>query len=123
MKHGWNIRTIYLYLVSFVALLMIIIGSVQVIQNAVDFVYYPAKYYSGPEVGAPPGGQTVALEVIAEQKRADQERWEQQMRYDRAQRFAKSLALLLVALPIYFYHWRRIQKDALLAAQGDQSEQ
>ncbi|KKM08772.1 hypothetical protein SY88_21920 [Clostridiales bacterium PH28_bin88] len=113
MKREWNIRTIYLYLVSFVTLMMIIFGTVQLIQSAVAFVYPPPAYYPGPaDIKMRMANEKLEPEVIEEQVRFEQERQEQQIKYDRARRVAESFSLLLVALPIYLYHWRRIQRDA-----------
>ena len=108
----WSIRTIYLYLVSFVTLMMIIWGTVQFINVVVAFVYPPPMYSPTPaELKMRAENQNVPMEVVQEQARVEEQRQLQQVRYDRARRAAQTLALLGVALPVYLYHWRKIQHD------------
>lgn len=109
----WSVRTIYLYLVSFVTLMMIIWGTVQFINVMVAFAYPPPIYSPTPaDLKIQAANQNVPIEVVQEQARIEEQRQLQQARYDRARRTAQSLALLLVAVPVYLYHWRKIQHDA-----------
>lgn len=113
MKREWNIRTVYLYLVCFVTLMMVIFGTVDLIRSVVTFLYPPPTYTPGPldlklRVQDDP---SLTTELLKEQARFDEERQRQQQRYDQARRLAQAFSLLLVALPIYVYHWRRIQQE------------
>lgn len=113
MKREWNLRNIYLYLVSFVTLMMIIAGTVQLIRATVHLLYPPPPYYAGPvEIKMRMGDPDVSPELIEEQARLERERQEQHLRHEQARRLAESLALLAVALPTYIYHWRKIQQEA-----------
>lgn len=112
MKKEWNIRLVYLYLVSFVSLMMLVIGTVQLIQAAVEFAYPPPVYYPGPlEVKERAANQNLPADVLEEQARLERERQERQAEYQRARQLAGALSLLVVALPLYRYHWRRIQAE------------
>lgn len=112
MKREWNVRTVYLYLVCFVTLMMIAFGTVQLIRTAVAFLYPEPTYYPGPaEIKMRLRSENVPPELIEEQVRFEQERQEQQTEYQRARRLAESLALVLVGLFIYLYHWRWIQRE------------
>lgn len=112
MRFSWEIRSIYLYLVSLVTLIMIIIGTVQLIQTVVDFVYPPPTYYPGPvELKNRYQMQGVELspQAIEEQARIERENAWRSQRYYSVKRLANSLALLVVAGPLYIYHWRKAQ--------------
>ena len=125
-KRDWSIRTVYLYLVSFVTLIMIILGTVNVIRAAVTF-FYPQPNWYGPldarlrylnELNQykdmnPKITEKITETTIEEQLQFEQQRQEKQQRYDRARQLAQALSLLLVATPIYLYHWRQIQREAV----------
>lgn len=113
MKREWNIRTVYLYLVSFVTLMMIIFGTVDLIRAAVAIAYPPPVYTPGPlEIKyRSSNDSTITPEMAAEQARLEEERERQRQRYDQARRLASAVSLLAVALPLYLYHWRQIQRE------------
>ncbi|MCL5046410.1 MAG: DUF5671 domain-containing protein [Actinobacteria bacterium] len=112
MKRTWDIRTIYLYLVSFVTLIMIIVGTVMLVQNTVEWLVPPPDYYPGPlETKMRMANEKADPALIEEQVKLEQERMRQQRRYQRARELSNSLALLLVAGPVYLYHWRKIQRE------------
>ncbi len=116
---GWNIRTTYLYLVCFVTLIMVMLGTVQIIEATIDFVYPAPVWSAGPlEIKARLEGEQRSAdpELVKEQIRLERERAELQQRHDRARRLGRSLALLVVALPVYLYHWRAIQQGERLKA-------
>ena len=102
-----------MYLVSFVTLIMIIIGTVMLIQNAVQWVVPPPDYYPGPlETKMRMSNEKADPAVVEEQVKLEQERMKQQRRYQQARDFANSVAFLLVAGPVYLYHWRQIQQES-----------
>jgi len=119
MRRDWNIRTVYLYLVSFVTLIMMIVGTVQTVDAIVTLVYPPPLYYPIPEAPKiPTPDQNVPVELLQERARIEQQRQEQQVRYERVRLLAGALALLAVALPIYLYHWRKVQEEAKIKLAG-----
>lgn len=116
---GWNIRTTYLYLVCFVTLVMVMLGTVQIIGATINFVYPAPVWSPGPleikerlEVER----RNADPELVKEQIRLERERAELQQKHDGARRLGSSLALLVVALPVYLYHWRAIQQGERLEA-------
>jgi len=111
MKRGWDIRTVYYYLVSFVTLMMIITGTVQVINRVVDVMYPPSVARPMP-MPLPPGkplppGQDEA--AYLEQMRIQQEQMALEQRRYQVISLINSFALIMVATPTYLYHWRRIK--------------
>lgn len=103
----WDIRTVYLYLVCFVSLMMIIVGGVEGVQAIGNYFYpQPGPYLYEPKLkdsNFPP-------EVIQQQIQEEKERQERQARYNQFQRVLSSVALMGVGLPVYLYHWRRIRE-------------
>ncbi len=102
-----KLRNIYLYLVSFVALMMILIGLIFTVQNITD-VLFPTNYYY----------ETVPIEkekaMSEEEKKSYEESRrinEQNQRNQDKKDVAKSIAVVVVALPTFAYHWRKIEKE------------
>ncbi len=122
MSGGWQIRNIYLYLVSFVTLLILIFGLVAFLGNIADFIF-PTDYQGyitlmEVEAEFNRGGQNVeSLQELDEirQGRMDNETSRNQIY--RIRRLVSSLATWLVALPFYLYHWKKI-KIELLGTEG-----
>ena len=111
------IRLIYLYLFSLVGLVLIVVGSVQLInlglttwvfQQADEVIMYP----SYPQ-RIPPQEEGVAEISAEEQERIKQEQieFEEKSRTSRRQRSAaNALALIIVGAPLYLYHWILVRK-------------
>lgn len=102
-----KLRNVYLYLVSFVALMMILIGLIFTVQNITD-VLFPTNYYY----------ETVPIEkekaMSEEEKKSYEESRrinEQNQRNQDKKDVAKSIAVVVVALPTFAYHWRKIEKE------------
>jgi hypothetical protein len=104
-----NIRLIYLYLFSLVGLVVVVIGSVRMVNLALKtWVFKEAdKYdiYTAPMKAAPENEP--AIPSAAEQ-RAMQER---QTARQRQRELSESLAMLAVGIPLYIYHWKLVQKE------------
>jgi len=111
MKLKWDLEHVYFYLVSFAALILIIIGAVNITRTAINYVipvyddYRPFAYEDLTQWEEKFGPEFVAKE---------------QDRYDAIAKdnFSRSLirdlvggfAFIVIALPVYLYHWRKIPK-------------
>lgn len=102
-----RLRNIYLYLVSFVALMMIIIGLIFTVQNITD-VLFPTNYYYEPLPIEKSGTMTDADKKAYDE---NQKRNEQNQKTQSKKNVAKSVAVVLVALPTFAYHWTKIEKE------------
>lgn len=115
---AWDARTTYYYLVCFVTLLMVIFGTVRVVQHGLDLLLPEEPYRPSPvelreRTPRPPGQADTTftreeLEEMAEEEAARQRR-QQQRRTLRG--LLGSLVLVLIAAPVYWYHWRRVRRD------------
>jgi hypothetical protein len=105
-----TLRNVYLYLVCLITLVVAIFAAVSLVRSVVALAYPdPGAYgyygYYPPEPGME--GQS-----IDEEERQRQE----QLAEDSARRQALldvvgSATTLLIAAPVYVYHWRRVQAE------------
>lgn len=116
MAGGWDIRRIYLYLVSFATLMMMVVSTVQILQGVVNVAYpnpQPGPFYS--EVKARYSDAVKNDPKITEaeiKKQIDEERAQAQsnQRYYDIRSLINNVVMFVVALPVYLYHWRKIQR-------------
>ena len=107
----FNIRLLYLYLFSFIGLLISIIGSVQLVDLAIKvYVFKGADEY---EYSYPTKVDTLGKEVkLTEEEKVEQKRVQQRETTRQRQRQASTaLAMLIVGIPLYKYHWRLINSQ------------
>ncbi|MCX8007684.1 MAG: hypothetical protein N3B11_06180 [Coriobacteriia bacterium] len=102
----WSLRNIYLYLVCLITLIMVIVGAVGVVRNVVELLY-PA-----PVMAEPLPKDDSGKPVMSEKE------WQRQQEVNRqsSQRWTiinlvQQAALVLIAGPIYVYHWRKIEEE------------
>ena len=125
------IKNLYLYLVSFVALMMVVISTGELIQLGLkkyiftkadqDYCSYPTSdcgtMMKGPQpalapVPAMPEGGTklptkeecLAREVIAKQQAEDNRSAQRQ------RDLVKDISFILVGIPLFAYHWGVVRK-------------
>jgi len=118
VSQGWQLKNIYLYLVSFVTLMMILFGLIAFANNVARFLF-PADYlyyqtlmdiereYTSTGRESPP---------LTELERIKDERMESERTRNRAYTLRDmigTLSVWLIPLPFYFYHWRKIKEDIL----------
>ena len=100
-----NIRLIYLYLFSFVGLLTVVIGSVRLVDLGLKVFVFPNSdkfEYSAP---IPVGEKAMVDEKLASDNATrDQKR-------NRQRELSNSIAMIVIGLPLYLYHWKTIQKE------------
>jgi len=102
-----KLRNIYLYLVSFVSLMMILIGLIVTAQNITDVIFPNNYYYETAPIDK-------SSNMTEEQKKAYQESQKinmQNQMMNSKKNVAKSVAVVLVALPTFAYHWKKIEKE------------
>ena len=100
----FSIRLLYLYLFSFVGLLISIIGSIQLVDLGLkNYVFRVSEYayYVDPVVSEK---QTISPEEM--EKRNKEEQTNQRKR-----QLSNSIAMILVGVPVYLYHWKTIKKE------------
>jgi hypothetical protein len=93
-------RSLYLYAVSLITLMVCLFTVISIINGIVDFVLPQPEYYY--DSSTLPAGMT-------------KESYRQQIEDDNQRRAIKSLigsvALFAAALPLYLYHWKAARKS------------
>ncbi len=107
----FSIRLLYLYLFSFIGLLIMVIGCIRLVQLGIK-VYVFAGADAMPYYAMSPvvmDGKTVSQtkEELDAQKKANEEENKRQ----RQREVAESVAMILVGTPLYLYHWLTIKKE------------
>lgn len=127
-----QVRTVYLYLFALLGLVFMSIGGIRLTDLALrTFVFRTADREERHRMAMPPmpppvrsvdvSGQSAALteadRQMLEQWRTDYERWQEEgsridpVRARRDRTAASSLAMILIGLPMYLYHYRRIRAE------------
>ena len=107
----FSIRLLYLYLFSFIGLIIAVIGTIQLVDLSLKvYVFKDADKYEmyATPVKVDPTGKEVKLtdEEIATQKRVQEKETQRQ----RQRQASTAISMLLVGIPLYKYHWRLIKK-------------
>jgi hypothetical protein len=102
MHQGVDWRSLYLYAVSLITLLVCLFTVINLINRGLDF-FVPDQGYIDPY--AAQNGSKVDPEVI-KQANIDQNR------RNAIRGITSSLVTLLVTIPVYLYHWKMVRKIA-----------
>lgn len=107
----FSIRLLYLYLFSFIGLLIAVIGSIQIVDLGIKvYVFKGADKYDNPIVSKiDPSGKEVFL--TDKEKEEQKVLQEEETKRQRQRQISNSLAMLIIGLPLYKYHWGLIKKD------------
>lgn len=110
-----SLKKAYLYLVSVISLVIAVVGAIMIINLALKTWVFPKAdnnvYYQAPCVssydttGKPQGCDQAQQELLAKQ---DAENRASQKQRDAAQ----ALAMIIVATPVWYYHWKMARKEA-----------
>lgn len=113
MKVKWSLQQIYFYLVCFVTLIMIIVGAVNTVRAAVDTLLpHPdagERYYMDTPKYGGEGFYDLFDSEIVEKELTRQETINRQNSVNQSiKNLLGGIFLILVAGPVYLYHWRQI---------------
>lgn len=117
---AWDVRQTYYYLVCFATLLMVIIGTVQLVQNVLDLAlpeepYRPTALEMEERFLRPRADTTAApaytREELAQMAEDEAERQLRSNRRNALRNLLGNLALVLIAAPVYVYHWRKVRRE------------
>lgn len=101
-----TLRNVYLYLVCLITLVVSLFAAVSLVRSAVGVFYPDPGYYSYYEP-APDSGEGPSEEEIARQE----ELAANSQRRQEVLGLVGSATTLLIAGPLYVYHWRRVQSE------------
>jgi hypothetical protein len=109
------IKNIYFYLATLIGLVLIIIGSVQLIDLGLKtFIFKEAdKVIVYPVYPKPvePGEKELTEEEIKRQQEEQKQFEIQQKEVERQRKAANSLAMLIVGIPVFIFHFNAARKN------------
>jgi hypothetical protein len=104
-----TLRNVYLYLVCLITLVVSIFAAVQLVRSVVGLAYPDPGYYGYY-------GYPMPMDESGEQMSEEEQRRQEEIARD-SQRRQEVLSVvgsgttLLIAGPLYLYHWRRVQSE------------
>jgi hypothetical protein len=104
LQERLTLRNVYLYLVCLVTLIMSIFAAVSLIRSTVELLYPDPGYYAY-DVPAKEAGTSAQEQQRRERAARDSQRRQVVLG------LVGSGTLLLLAGPLYVYHWRRVQRE------------
>jgi hypothetical protein len=104
IQDRFSVRNLYLYLVCLVTLVISIFATVNVVRSAVELLYPDPGYYGFEAPGKESG-------LSAEEQRQRVQAARDSQRRQAVLGLVGSGTLLLIAGPVYVYHWRRVQHE------------
>lgn len=118
MTQGWQLRSIYLYLVCFVTLLMIVFGFISFLNNAARLLF-PVHYayrQTIMDVEREYLSQNRTVPPVAELEQIRDERMQKELNNERIRLLRDligSFAVWLIPIPFYLYHWRKVKNELI----------
>lgn len=110
---SWSLRHAYLYLVCIVTLIMAIIATVSLVRSAVELAYpQPTAVVEPLKIG--PDVADAGAAAIAREQQVYQEEWSKR---SAVLTLVGNVTMLLLAGPLYLYHWRKIGRERAAAQQ------
>lgn len=109
----FNIRLIYLYLFSFVGLIVFVVGCVRLVDLGLKIVVFnnADMYVSYPITGFKDINDPRTKEQITIENEQGQKAQLEESKRNRQREVSSSLAMIIVGAPLYLYHWSAIQKE------------
>lgn len=103
-----TLRNVYLYLVCLITLIISIFAAVNLVRSTVELLYPDPGYYGYGEPVSVDGKDT----GISKAERARQEEaGRDSQRRQAVLGLVGSATTLVIAGPLYAYHWRRVQSE------------
>lgn len=106
-----TLRSLYLYLVCLITLVISIFAAVSVVRNTVELAYPDPGYYGAP--AKEPG-------LSEDEQRRQEDLARDSQRRQAVLGLVGSGTLLLIAVPLYAYHWRRVQSERPVRSPGQE---
>lgn len=100
----FDIRLLYLYLFSFVGLFITTLGGIQLVDLGLKtYVFHVEErgYYDVPALAEE---NQLSVEEIEERNQLEAQN-------ERKRDISNSLAMMVVGIPLYLYHWRTIKQE------------
>jgi hypothetical protein len=104
----WSPRYIYLYLVCIVTLVMVIFATVNLVRSVAEMVYPQPEMVIVPEPTREGSADAEAWAASQRDQQLNQQRWATR---NAVLAIIGSMTMLLIAGPLYLYHWRKVERE------------
>ncbi|MBI2355604.1 MAG: hypothetical protein HYV13_00135 [Candidatus Doudnabacteria bacterium] len=116
MAFNLTLRKVYLYLFATVGLILVITGSVSLINLGLKvYIFKQADTYPiyvEKRIATKPGEEReLTPEEIKQREAEEKQRQQEQKTSDRQRQAAQAIAQLIVGIPLFGYHWMLIRKE------------
>lgn len=115
MNMAW-IKKVYLYLVSLVSLVILIIAGIMLINMALKTWVFPKAdvdiYYSAPMSNCSLPESKDWPECQGDYAEKEKQREDERRAAQKQRDAAQALAMIIVATPVFLYHWSLARKEA-----------
>lgn len=113
MNLSW-IKKVYLYLVSLISLVILVIAGIILINLALKTWVFPKADSNSYGMYCPAiSEKTPEGEAISQPRECTDEQYAKDQRAAKKQRDAsQALAMIIVATPVFFYHWKLARREA-----------
>ena len=111
---SFSLRLLYLYLFSFVGLIITVIGIIRLVDLGMKvYVFQGADqyYYVNSVLIKDPSMPEMTIEEQKQYQEQEQKRQEEENRRNRQREFSSAVSMIVVGIPLYLYHWKTIQKE------------
>ncbi len=113
MNLSW-IKKVYLYLVSLISLIIMVIAGIMLLNLAIKTWVFPKAdndiYYSEPLPAACVGDNDPNCKPTPPEEL--QNRQKEQRSAQKQRDASQALAMIIVATPVFYYHWKLARKEA-----------
>lgn len=106
-RDRFSLRNLYLYLVCLITLIIVIFSAVNLVRGVVELAYPDPGYYGYYSEPVKEGEDGITEEEIARQEEIARD----SQRRNAILGLVSSGAALLIAGPLYVYHWRKIETE------------
>ncbi len=121
MTKSFNLRSVYLYLVCFVTLIIFIMGTIFTVQKLVDIFVDGGYYYQTIEdyemryqkynAEGRPTESSISKEELQQRYEAYLETEAERNRANSIRQLASSLSAMVVGGAFWAYHWKKIKEE------------
>lgn len=103
-----TLRNVYLYLVCLITLIISIFAAVNLVRSTVELLYPDPGYYGYSEPVTVDGKVNG---ISKAERRRQEEVGRDSQRRQAVLGLVGSATTLVIAVPLYAYHWRRVQSE------------
>lgn len=103
----FSLRLLYLYLFSFVGLIITVIGGIQIVDLTLKTYVFRVSEYSSYPMQPIKDERGIVLQSAEDQQKQQEQEEENQ----RKRQLSNSLAMIVIGTPLYLYHWKTIKKE------------